>query len=257
MEALDSYSYDFRFGKKYLSDFGGVIVNQDGWKLNSGVTSEKITEKIPTKHGEVLIGFTFNPRIIDVHILIEEDIDLDELYAWLLDGEQELELIDSGKKIMAVLDNQIDITGYTDGGFKGTLDLSFICYDPFYRHVNERPIAISNPAIDAIINVKSKGNWECFPTIKLMSKINGKVRFKWNDMIITLSSITANREVIIDCENEEVFEYRNGTKYNLFSIFTSTDYYEFPSIKPFVQSKITLLEGSLSNISVLPNSKYI
>ena len=48
---------------------------------------------------------------------IEQDIDLNGFYAWLLDGEQELELIGDNKKINAILDNQIDFKCYYNSEF--------------------------------------------------------------------------------------------------------------------------------------------
>ena len=91
------YYYDFRFGNKKLSDFGGVIINEDGWKISNGLTSTKTTEKLPMRDGELFMYETLNPRIISIPVLIEQDIDLNGFYAWLLDGEQELELIGDKK----------------------------------------------------------------------------------------------------------------------------------------------------------------
>ncbi len=248
------YYYDFRFGSKKLSDFGGVIINEDGWKISNGLTSTKTTEKLPMRDGELFMYETLNPRIITIPILIEQDIDLNGFYSWLLDGEQELELIGDNKKINAILDNQIDFKCYYNNGFNGITSLSFIAYDPYYKALNEDYKTL-NTTVNQVQNVIILGNTNSSPIIRFTPNGNqSSVKIKVNDDTIILMDVKG--EVIINCEKEEVTEYVNGEPRNAFAKFKSTDYYDFPMLKPYYTNKITLLQGSVTNFKILPNTRW-
>ena len=77
MNANDVCYEDFRLGNKKLSDFGGIIYNEDGWKISNGLSSNKITSKLTNRDGELFLGLTYNPRVITIPIFIQEDIDID------------------------------------------------------------------------------------------------------------------------------------------------------------------------------------
>lgn len=255
-DVLDSYFYDFKFGDKYLSDFGGTIINADGWQLKNGVTTTKLTEKIPNRHGELFLGYTYNPRIIPVSVYIEEDIDIDEFYAWLLDGQNVFSFVDSGKEINVILDNEIDIRAFYDNGFKGTLDLSFIAYDPFWRVTNEKHIISNNVVLNTPITVKNKGNIESYPLIMVTPYgTQSKIRFKWNDNIIILQNIS--KPIYIDCEHEECYEMNLGQKVIVSSKYYSDEYYTYPEIKPYKKNIFELIEGNITSLDINPNSIFI
>ena len=48
-----------------------------------------------------------------------------------------------------------------------------------------------------------------------------------------------------------------GTKILTREKFFSTDYYEFPILEPFITNQITVLEGQVSEITVVPNSRIL
>lgn len=252
MEA--TYHTDFKFGNKYLSDFGGVIKNNDGWEIKHGVTTTKATLPIPNK-GELLFGYSYNARIIPVSIYIDEDIDIDEFYGWLLNGEQTFSYVDDGREIQAILDNEIDIKAYFDNNFKCTLDLSFIAYDPYWRITNEKKILKTSIVLNTPISFKSKGNVESYPLIRI--KPNGtqsKIRFKWNGQIIALTNIT--KDFYIDSEQEECYEMNLGSKVIASSKFYSTEYYDYPIFK-VGKNTFELIEGSILELEILPNTRFI
>ena len=257
MNANDMYFEDFRFGNKRLSDFGGIIYNEDGWQIDNGLTSSRITTKLGNRDGELYIGSTYNPRTITIPIFLQEDINIDEFYAWLLDGEQELEFEESERKILAVLDNQLNIRSYYDGDFKGLSTLNFIAYDPYWR-----PTKSTYTNIDLtkdVANIRIKSNVVSYPIIKLTPQTVNTVKFQINDTIVTLNitSDNVNKEIIINCESEEVYDIRSGTQYNLFSIYSSNSYYEFPNFKPFADNTFKLLSGNVSHITIDHNDRWI
>lgn len=259
MNANDMYFEDFRFGNKKLSDFGGIIYNEDGWLISNGLTSAKTTTKLTNRDGELYLGASYNPRTITIPIFLQEDIDIDEFYAWLLDGEQELEFDDSDRKIKAILDNQLDIRSYYDGDYRGLSTLNFIAYDPYWRATKDTYTTINSPSSSGEVNIKTKSNVLTYPIIKLTPTLANRIRFKINDIIVSLNitSDNVNKEIIIDCENEEIYDLRFNTEYNLFNIYSSNDYYEFPTLNPFVINKFTFLEGSVSKIVIQHNNRWI
>ena len=259
MNANDVCYEDFRLGNKKLSDFGGIIYNEDGWKISNGLSSNKITSKLTNRDGELFLGLTYNPRVITIPIFIQEDIDIDEFYAWLLNGEQELEFEDSDRKIKVVLDTQIDIQSYYDGDYKGLSTLSFIAYDPYWRATKDTYSAMENPTSGQIIKAKTKSNVVTYPIIKLTPTTSNKIQFKINEDLITLniSSSNVGKEIIIDCENEEIYDIRNGAKYNLFSIYNSNDYYSFPTLNPYKTNTIEFITGRVSKMSIYHNNRWI
>ena len=250
--AIDYY-YDFKFGGKKLSDFNGVIVNDDGWTIKNGLSSEKITEKLPRVHGELFIDYSYNARTIEVPIFIDGDIDMDEFYAWILDGEQWLEFIGSNRKIKAILDNQIEINSYFENNFKGITTLTFICYDPFYYDTNDTVYVITKSGQ----TVKNKGNVTSYPFIEVVpsNSISQTIKFRVNNLLVILKSVT--KTLYIDCAIEEIYKIELGEKVNCFNQFTTNDYYDFVSLPPNKDVLIELIEGDVSSIKINPMSRYI
>lgn len=259
INALDSYYSNFRFGDKWLSDFGGVIYNEDGWKISNGLSSNKTTTKLGNRDGELYQGLTYNPRTITIPIFIQNDIDIDEFYGWLLNGEQELEFEDSGRKINAVLDNQIDITSYYDGDYKGLSTLSFIAYDPYWRPTKDTYLKIESPTANTTKMIRTQSNTITYPIIKLIPTTANKIRFHINDKIVVLNLTSGNvgKEITIDCEKEEIYDIRLGAKYNLFNIYYCTEYYDFLSLNPYVSNEFKFLEGNVSKITIYHNNRWL
>ena len=259
LNTVDCYYNNFRFGDKRLSDFGGIIYNEDGWKISNGLTSNKITTKLGNRDGELYLGQSYNPRTITIPIFIQNDIDIDKFYAWLLNGEQELEFEGSGRKIKAVLDNQIDITSYYDGDYKGLSTLSFIAYDPYWRPIEDTYTTISFPTANTTKLIKTESNVNSYPIIKLTPTTTNKIKFSINNEIIVLNLTNDNvgKEITIDCENEEIYDIRFEQKYNLFNIYYCTEYYDFPSLKPYITNEFKFLEGNVSEIKIYHNNRWL
>lgn len=259
MNANDVCFEDFRLGDKRLSDFGGIIYNEDGWKISNGLSSNKTTTKMTNRDGEIFLGLTYNPRVITIPIFIQEDIDIDEFYAWLLNGEQELEFEDSERKINVVLDTQIDITSYYNGDYKGLSTLSFIAYDPYWKAVRNTYSVMESPTSGQSVKVKTKSNVTTYPIIQITPSTANVVKFRINTTTVTLNinSSEIGQEIVIDCEKEEVYCIKGGVKYNLFNIYSSDDFYSFPTLDPYRMNTVQLVSGKVNNISVCHNDRWI
>ena len=259
MNVNDMYFEDFRFGDKKLSDFGGIIYNEDGWFISNGLTSAKTTTKLSNRDGELFLSSTYNPRTITIPIFLQRNIDLDEFFAWLLNGEQELEFVNSGRKINVILDNQIDIRNYYDGVYKGLSTLSFIAYDPYWKNIVDTYTIKQPPRVNQTVSFRIEGNTICYPKINLQPTTVGKVKFEINGMIVTLdiTNSLVNKNITIDCEREDVYGVTGTSEENLFQIYSSNDYYEFPTLNPFVDNTFTLQSGNASVVKIYHNDRWI
>ena len=249
---------DFKLGNKLLSDFNGTLYNsQDANIINLAPTITHITEELANQDGQLYFGSRVEPRTIDLSVYFEGDFDLQELSAWLCKKEpQKFQFVDDDKEISVIYNSSLELRSFYNNDFQGTMDISFIAYDPYFRIVNERPINISNPVIGNKYNIKSKGNVDSFPLIKVKPyKTQSKIRFKFNDMLIVLKNV--DKDIYLDCELEEVYEMNTGRKVLVREKYYSTDYYEFPILAPFVSNTIELIEGSVDEISILPNSRVL
>ena len=249
---------DFKLGDKLLSDFNGTLYNsEDANIINLAPSITHITEELANQDGQLYFGSRIEPRTIDLSVYFEGDFDLQELGAWLCKKEpQKFQFVDDDKEISVIYNSSIDIRGFYNNEFQGTMDLSFIAYDPYFRIVNEKVVTFTKPSYGNKLVVKSKGNVDSFPLIKI--KPNGtqsKIRFKFNDMLIVLQNV--DKEIYLDCELEEVYEMHTGRKVLVREKFFSTDYYEFPILTPFISNTIELLEGNVAEITVLPNSRVL
>ena len=252
------YFFDFKLGKKYLSDFGGVIYNKENNQpIQIAPEIKHTTLSLPNKDGSLYYGSTYSERIMDIPVYFEGDIDIQELSSWLCSSEEQMfSFVEDDKEIPVVFNGKVSLSAYYDGIFKGMLDISFIAHDPYYHIINERPITIANPVINEERNIKSKGNVDSMPTIKVTPiGTQSKIRFKWNDMVVVLQNIT--KPIYIDSENDDVYEYSSTTKISRMEKYFSNDYYDFPILEPYKANKITLIEGNLESIEITPNSRII
>lgn len=249
---------DFKLGNKLLSDFNGTLYNSDDANIiNLAPSITHITEELVNRDGQLYFGSRVEPRVIDLSVYFSGDFDVQELSAWLCKKDQQkFQFVDDDKEINVIYNSSIDIRAFYGEEFQGTMELSFIAYDPYFRIANEKNIAFLNPVLNKKLMVKSKGNVESFPLIKI--KPNGtqsKIKFKFNNIIISLQNI--DKEIYLDCELEEVYELNTGRKVLVREKFFSTDYYEFPILTPFVSNTIEVLEGNVAEITVLPNSRVL
>jgi hypothetical protein len=78
-------------------------------------------------------------------------------------------------------------------------------------------------------------------------------------MIVTLdiTSSLVNKYITIDCEREDVYRSNGTSEENLFQIYSSNDYYEFPTLNPFVNNTFTLQTGNISVVKIYHNDRWI
>lgn len=262
---MGEYQYyeDFQLGDKTLSSFNGIIINTNDTtkKMNLLPEVEHVTDKDTINHGERYIRSRYQPRIIDIPVMFNDDTDLDELNAWL--GSNKLQTFSwedekfIDKEIDVIYQKSFDMDVYYGKDFHGEVELSFIAHYPFWRIKNEKEKIFTNPIIGNEYYCKSKGNIISLPIIKITPNGTQTVVFKWNDLIITLTNI--DKETYIDSSGEsgQVYSYINGVKTSQMTKFSSNDSYEMPILTPFIKNKLILLSGSASQISVKLNSRVL
>lgn len=248
------YYYDFKFGRNQLSDFGGTIYNSDGFKRTVGTDPEHITLPIPTK-GEIYYGTKQSPFTFDLDCYFETSLEGREIANWICNqGEQRFQYIDDDKYCNAVYNGKLEFSIY--GGEiedQSIVTIPFICYDGFWR-IDEVPIVIEKPIINQKYNITGNNNIESFPTFKIVPS-SSKVKFKWNDMYIALKDLKANTEYWLESECGDFYYLSAGSKvYSIPCLYTD-EYYTMPSSKPFTTNVITLLEGSVSKLTIIKNSR--
>lgn len=249
------YFSDFKLGSYRLSDFGGVIINDDGWKVNLSPSAEYITEKTPLKDGEFFFGSRLNPRVISVKAYFEEEIEVEKFVAWLTNPTpQSFSFVDDNKEIDVVYDGFLDMECYDDNGFRGIVNISFIAHNPYYRVLKEKDIVIK-PISAETYSIKNKGNVDSYPLIKItpIGKEKQEIKFQWNDVVNTLRNV--DKEIYLDCESEDIYEVINDKKELVTDKYYQNDYWEFPYIKPFVKNILQVVKGNIEKIEIQANSK--
>lgn len=248
------YYYDFKFGQKRLSDFGGTIYNKDGFKRTIGSDVEHITLPIPNK-GEIYYGTKITPITFDVDCYFKQSLKGREIANWICNqGEQRFQYIGDDKYCNAVYNGKLEFDIY-GGDIKeqSIATIPFINYEGFWR-TEETPITITEPTINQTYNIVGNNNIESFPTFKIIPS-SSTARFKWNDMYIALKNLKANTEYYLDGEKGDFYYILAGTKvYSMPCLYTD-DYYTMPSLLPFVNNEITLLEGSITSLIITKNSR--
>ena len=106
------YYYDFKFGQKRLSDFGGTIYNKDGFKRTIGSDVEHITLPIPNK-GEIYYGTKITPITFDVDCYFKQSLKGREIANWICNqGEQRFQYIGDDKYCNAVYNGKLEFDIY-------------------------------------------------------------------------------------------------------------------------------------------------
>ena len=248
------YFEDFKLGDKTLSDFSGTIINDDGWKINLSPSMEYITEKMPLKDGELFFGSRLNPREIKIKVYFEDEVDTELLSAWLLSGEiKTFSYVGDTKEIDVVFDGFLDLECYDDNGIKGLMDISFIAYNPYWRIKKEKNVIFENPDT-TVKTFKAKNNTDSYPIIQITPYgFQGQVKFMWNGIVYTLGDL--DKDIYLDCENEELYEIINNEKVKVSPKFLNNDYWEFPFVKPFVKNTFQLVSGDIKRVEVVLNSR--
>ena len=248
------YYYDFKFGTKQLSDFGGTIYSSDGFRRTVGNDPEHITLPIPNK-GEIYYGTKLSPFTFEEDCYFEESLDGREIANWICNqGEQRFQYIDDDKYCNAVYNGKLEFNIYGgDIEDKSITTIPFICYEGFWRAI-ENPVTITKPTINQGYNIVGNNNIESFPTIKFIPS-SSTVRFKWNDMYMAFKGLKTSTEYYLDGENGDFYYLLAGSKVYSMPLLYTDDYYTMPTLLPFINNKITLLEGSVAKLTVVKNSR--
>jgi hypothetical protein len=263
---MGEYQYyeDFRLGNKTLSSFNGVIINttDNTKKMNLLPEIEHVTDKDTINNGERYIRSRYQPRIIEISTMFNDDVDIEELNAWLGNNKQQTfswedeKFID--KEIDVIYNKGFDAEVYYGKDFHGEVDLTFIAHDPLWRIKNEKEKIITNPVIGTEYYIKSKGNIDSNPIIRIIPNgLQSSIVFSWNDLIITLQNV--DKEIYIDSSGltGQVYNYNNGIKISQMTKFYSNIKYDFPVVVPFIKNKLILTSGSVSQIGVKVNSRIL
>lgn len=248
------YFDDFQLGDYKLSDFGGFVINDDGWKVNVAPSTEYITEKVSLKDGELFFGSRLNPRTIPLKVYFEDEVEIEKLSAWLASGKpQVFSYVGDTKEIDVVYDGFLDLECYDDDGIKGIMDISFIAYNPYWRIKNEKHIIFTN--LDStVLSFKGKGNVECYPIIKITPNgTQAEIKFNWNGVLNTLKNV--DKEIYLDCENEDLYEIIGDNKVMVSEKYDGNDYWEFPFITPFIKNTFQLIRGNVAKVEIILNSR--
>ncbi|MVX64653.1 hypothetical protein GKZ28_13215 [Clostridium chromiireducens] len=208
-----------------------------------------ITDKNDLRDGEIFIDAHYGVREIEMTVLFDETgADLFELKKWLGKKHQQIFNWDDDwdeKAIFAIENGNWKSQVYYGKPFYGRINLKFICHNPYYFKLKDRDITFANMVLNQDYAVKSKGNSDSLPLIKITPNTT-KVVFKWNDLTITLNNLTINNPIYLDCEKCQCYEMSNNIKTFTISKFTSNYAYEFPILLCDARNTLKVIEGSAS-----------
>jgi hypothetical protein len=249
--------------KNLTTDFGGIIINtnEEVYEKECMPQLNFTTDKNDMRDGEIFLNATYGIREIPMTVLFSEELgggDLFELKKWLGKKYQQIFNWDEDleeKEILAIESGGWKSQVYYTKHFFGKIDLKFICHYPYYSRIKDRDITFTNLVIGENYKVKSKGNSDSYPLIKIISTTPSIV-FQWNDLTITLNYLTTN-PIYLDCEKNICYEIINGVKVLVTSKFSSTDYMDFPEIFADDDNYVKLLSGTVSSMTVSPNTRII
>lgn len=259
------YYDDFSLGGKFLSDMGGMIYNTDDTKrtINQLPDIEHSTDKDSVNDGERYIQSRYGTRSIEnIPIIWKDGTDLALVRAWLGSKEQQTFYWRGDiehKEIDVVYSKSLDFSGFygKNNEYVGQMEnISFVAHDPYWRVQNEYERKFNSPVIGTEYFVKSNGNVESSPIIRIkVPSTQATIKLLWNDLTITLTNVLS--EIYINSEDGEVYEYLNGEKDYQMNKYYTNDNYDMPIIKPFIKNTIKVVSGNISEIGVMLNSKII
>ena len=245
---------DFIYGDKKISDFGGTLYNEDGFRKNIGSNPNHITLSIPNK-GDIYYGIKYDPIEIDLPCYFEARLSEREIASWIC-GEEErrFQYIGDTKYCNAVYNGKLEFEIYGGDTIDQSLtNIPLISYDGFWRAIEE-PQIIENPTINTVYLINGNNNIASYPTFKITPR-SSTVNIKWNDMYIALKNIEENKEYILDGENGDFYYLSAESKIYMMPCLYTDDYYTMPTLKPFVQNELTVISGSVKKIEIIKNSR--
>jgi len=250
--------FDFQLGNKKLSDFGGVLYNGDGYVKSSLLPNlNKQTEQLDMIDGAVYYGGNYEPRIITLHILIEnENFDEAGFVNWIKSKEpQWFNYIGDDKKIKVVYENTLDIDIYNKK--HGFIELTLVAHNPYWYLINDVVFTKTSPVVNTSYSFTNSGNTESFPLVKINCTTSQNVTFSLNSKRFKLTNIVG--DIYIDFYTETVYKFVSGVKTNYLSSFECLDgkyKYEFGSL-PVGNNTIKIISGTVNSITVNCNSRFI
>lgn len=253
--------------KNLTDDFGGIIINtnEEVYERECMPQINSITAKNDFMDGEIFLDSHYGTRVIDVTCLFSEEnggADLFELKKWIGKKYQQIFNWDDDledKAIYAIGNGDFKSQVYYGKKFFGKIDLKFVCHSPYYFLLKDRDVKV-NQGNSLVINtnyiVKSKGNCDSYPLIKIIPSTT-TISFKWNDLTITLSNLTINNPIYLDCGKSRCYEMSNNIKVFTINKYSSNYTYDFPKILCDNTNNIKLLSGGINSMTITPNTKII
>lgn len=249
-------------------DFRGLIINTDSVKYDREcmVDFEDTTDKSSSYDGERHVKSKYNPRIITFTIFLTKESDGDLTFLKQRLGKKYLQMFQweddwetDEKYLMVKLQKGFESETYygKESEYQGEITLSFIAPYPYWKFKKETEIAFENLKANDSKNIKSRGNVDTEPIVKITPSTT-KVKLKWNDLNIELKDLTIGKEYTMDCTSQEFYCYdNNGNKENCMKKYVSNNYYDYPEILIDINNSFTIMEGQISSIKINPNSRII
>lgn len=247
-----------------LSDFGGTVYNpnNDGVQRNLLPEPSHIVDKNENQDGERYVKTVYGTRSIEVPVVFAEKDgggDLFELNRWLGKKHQQIfewEDDEEHKEIDVIYQKGFDMDILFGGQFYGLVTLNFIAHNPYWRIKNEQPLIYANLNAGSVLDIKNKGNTNCFPLVKITPVgTQATIKIQWNDVLIVLSNI--NQPFYIDCEKERCYEMNGTTKVISLSKYVTDKYYTFPKLYADKRNILSVIQGSISEFKIQFNTRII
>lgn len=249
-------------------DFRGLIINTDSVKYDREcmVDFEDTTDKSSSYDGERFVDSKYNPRILTFTIFLTKESDGDLTFLKQRLGKKYLQMFKweddwetDEKYLMVKLNKGFESVTYygKESEYQGEITLSFIAPYPYWRFKNEKQIIFNNLKPKDIKNIRSRGNVDTEPIIKITPSTT-KVKLRWNDLEVELKDLTIGKEYTMDCVSQEFYCYDDkGIKVNCIKKYVSNSFYDYPQILIDINNSFTITEGSISSIKINPNSQII
>jgi phage-related protein len=138
---------DFYFNGKYLSDFGGMVGDNNGGKLNYSLlpSREYIIDRPFNYDGEIVFDVHVNPRSWEVPIFFYDinDNNIRSISKWLdTDEAQPFYFKNDTVRINARIDSDAFYFD-TYSGIEGLTSLKFIAHDPYFYDIDKTVVNMS------------------------------------------------------------------------------------------------------------------
>lgn len=256
--AYKSY-FDFKLGNKKLSDFGGKLHNgsNDYVKINLLPSMTKEVEEIPLVDGNIYYGGRYDPREINLDIIIENsNLDEEGFTNWIKSKTaQWFNFIGDDKKILVVYDDIVDMQIYNY--HQSMVTLKFIAHDPYWYLIDDVVFTKISPAINTTYTIANRGNVESYPLIKINCTTTQTITFELNGKQYKLNGVI--NDTYIDCYTCTVYTINGNSKTNRIALYQCLNgkyKYEFGSLN-FGDNSIKIIGGTVNSLIINCKSRFI